>query len=276
MKFIFLDNFSNKMESYVTFISYCRSTKILIVEIDNVEFEYNIYENVEIDEVSNLTFKKNYNNHVMNLPKIFRNILFNNEFNKSINNLNGVTSIITGRHFNHTIDNLSNSLIILKLGFYFNQKIDNLPNSLINLTLNDNFDQELKHLPNSLQHLELGKSFNKSINYLPNSIKFVKLPSNNINICHDGQINLVVSEEMELFMECDTSVLNYIYNEIFDKNVNKNNIQRSINNKSGINYTIHYLKNNTIEINVGRRFYWNYRSVLIQKTLRCLKKKLIH
>lgn len=281
------------MDTYITFIKYIRSSKILTIEINGeiIIHKLNNNKNINDAELENVLFKKNYNKSVQNLPIFFKKLKFNNEFNKSIDKLAYVTNISLGKHFNQTVDELSNSLIYLKFGHIFNKNVDNLPSSIITLIFGNNFNHPVKNLPNSIKmlifgynfnqsinnylpnsllKLELGNRFKKSINYLPNSMMSLNLkPHKFKNLYFSGTIILKVCEDLKLCFSKNI-MLHELYNFIFDDNINYKNIKLVYIDNCDIFINVQYLKNNVNEIILGSKFYCYYGSQLQVLALKSL------
>ena len=137
-----------------------------------------------LEKTTDLTFGKEFNYPVNNLPSSIIHLTFGKKFNQSVNHLpSSIIHLTFGRNFNQLIDNLPSS--ITHLTFYnefyksiFNQSVDNLPSSITHLAFGRNFNQSVNNLPSSITHLTFGTNFNQSVDNLPGCITHLTFGDN--------------------------------------------------------------------------------------------------
>jgi hypothetical protein len=150
------------------------------LNFDNNKYSIdNLYEgltHLKIEKTCNNIFNENVNN----LPSTLTHITFNDEFDKSVDNLPHLLYLKFGDQFNKSVDDLPSSLKYLIFGKDFNQLVDCLPNNLVCLEFyskyNASFSQVINILPISLTNLILPHAYIRPINFdvFPSTLKTIK------------------------------------------------------------------------------------------------------
>jgi len=104
-------------------------------------------------------------------------LTFGSHFNQSVDSLqNFITHLTFGDCFNQPVTNLLNNqtqLQAITFGYEFNQKFD-IPSNIKIIKLNCNNKYIIDNLPNNIEELYLDWKFNLELDNLPNSIKIIK------------------------------------------------------------------------------------------------------
>jgi hypothetical protein len=122
-----------------------------------------------------LILGNSFDGNVDKLPITLKTLVIGNAFRKSVDNLPpNLISLTIGDGFNGNVDNLPLSLIKFKVGNRFNNNVDHLPFKLISLILGHRFNKTIDNLPDLL-YLMIGDSFDQDIKHLPRSLLCLSL-----------------------------------------------------------------------------------------------------
>jgi len=115
-------------------------------------------------KITHLTFGRNFNEHVNNLPQTITHLEFGYYFNKPVDHLpKAITHLEFGYYFNEPVDSLPPNITHLMFGINFNRTVNHLPQKITHLTFGINFNRTVNHLPQTITHLEFGLDFNKPV-----------------------------------------------------------------------------------------------------------------
>lgn len=136
----------------------------------------------EYHNLLSISFRNSFNEDVstLYLPNTVTKLVFGQEFNKGITNLNlsNLSYIRFGGEFNNSVPTLPDTLTHLIFGFNFNKNINNLPKNIIHLEFGCRFNKKISlQSLNKLETLCIGMNFRQKVK-LPNSIKHLEWDCN--------------------------------------------------------------------------------------------------
>lgn len=166
-----------------------------------------------------LVIKENFNpNNKKEYPYIVDKLLFDNCFNKSLDNyiFPNARIIKFGYFYNQSLEKIkfSDSTEIIEFGYNFDKPIDNTKwsKNLKVLKFGNDFNQPIDNinLPDNLEEIHFGTMFNQPLDKVkwPSNLKLIKLG------CMFKQ-NIVINDDVELcFHEIHDSIANNLPNNL--------------------------------------------------------------